>query len=83
LPRLAPAVVYHKDRPSVTGDGLHSLLELALAAMPAEQHSTVLPGMLADFGRAELDAVRLGQRRNPELAPRSRFRGDAGPAGAG
>ena len=59
-----PAVVYRKDRPSVTGDGKHSLLELALAATPADRHSTVLPGLLTDFGRAELDAiVPLGQRR--------------------
>jgi len=59
-----PAVVYRKDRPSVTGDGKHSLLELALAATPADRHSTVLPGLLTDLGRAELDAiVPLGQRR--------------------
>jgi glutathione synthase/RimK-type ligase-like ATP-grasp enzyme len=58
------AVVYRKDRPSVTGDGKHSLLELALAATPPERRSVVLPGMLADVGRAELDAVLPpGQRR--------------------
>jgi glutathione synthase/RimK-type ligase-like ATP-grasp enzyme len=58
------AVVYHKDRPSVTGDGKHSLLELALAATPPERRSTVLPGLLADFGRPDLDAVvPPGQRR--------------------
>ena len=59
-----PAVVYRKDRPSVTGDDKHSLLELALAATPADRHLTVLPGLLTDLGRAELDAiVPLGQRR--------------------
>ncbi len=59
-----PAVVYRKDRPAVAGDGKHSLLELALAATPPERRSTVLPGMLADLDRAELDAILpLGQRR--------------------
>jgi glutathione synthase/RimK-type ligase-like ATP-grasp enzyme len=53
----APAVVYRKDRPSVTGDGERSLLELALAVTPPARRSTVLPGLLADFARAELDAV--------------------------
>jgi glutathione synthase/RimK-type ligase-like ATP-grasp enzyme len=58
------AVVYRKDRPSVTGDGERSLLELALAAMPPARRSTVLPGLLADFARTELDAiVPRGQRR--------------------
>ncbi len=59
-----PAIVYRKDRPAVAGDGKHSLLELALAATPPERRSTVLPGMLADLDRAELDAILpLGQRR--------------------
>jgi glutathione synthase/RimK-type ligase-like ATP-grasp enzyme len=59
-----PAVVYRKDRPAVTGDGAHSLLELALAATPPERRSTVLPGLLADVARADLDAILpLGQRR--------------------
>jgi glutathione synthase/RimK-type ligase-like ATP-grasp enzyme len=59
-----PAVVYRKDRPSVMGDGERSLLELALAATPPARRSTVLPGLLADFARVELDAiVPHGQRR--------------------
>ncbi len=59
-----PAIAYRKDRPAVAGDGKHSLLELALAATPPERRSTVLPGMLADLDRAELDAILpLGQRR--------------------
>jgi glutathione synthase/RimK-type ligase-like ATP-grasp enzyme len=59
-----PAVVYRKDRPAVTGDGKHSLLELALSATPPERRSTVLPGMLADLERADLDAILpRGQRR--------------------
>jgi glutathione synthase/RimK-type ligase-like ATP-grasp enzyme len=59
-----PLVVYSKNRPSITGDGKHSLLELALAATPAEQRSTVLPGIVGDFDKDDLDAILpLGQRR--------------------
>jgi len=59
-----PIAVYSKDRPSVVGDGKHSLLELALAATPVAQRSTVLPGMIGDLDKAELDAVPPpGQRR--------------------
>jgi glutathione synthase/RimK-type ligase-like ATP-grasp enzyme len=58
-----PIVVYSKRRPSVVGDGKHSLLETALATIPAEQLSTVLPGMFNDFDQAALDSiVPLGQR---------------------
>jgi glutathione synthase/RimK-type ligase-like ATP-grasp enzyme len=57
-------VVYGKNRPSVVGDGKHSLLELALAATPVELRSTVLPGMIADLDKASLDAVvPAGERR--------------------
>jgi glutathione synthase/RimK-type ligase-like ATP-grasp enzyme len=59
-----PLVVYRKARPAVTGDGEHSLLELALAATPAERRSAVLPAMLGELDRATLDAiVPAGQRR--------------------
>jgi glutathione synthase/RimK-type ligase-like ATP-grasp enzyme len=59
-----PAVVYSKNRPFVTGDGKCSLLELALDALPAERRSTVLPGMIGDLDRRELDAiVPAGERR--------------------
>jgi glutathione synthase/RimK-type ligase-like ATP-grasp enzyme len=59
-----PVVVYSKNRPAVTGDGRHSLLELALAATPVERRSTVLPGMLDDLDQAALDAiVPAGRRR--------------------
>ena len=59
-----PAVVYSKSRPAITGDGEHSLLELALAATPAELRSTVLPGLVGELDRAALDAVPpKGQRR--------------------
>jgi predicted ATP-grasp superfamily ATP-dependent carboligase len=57
-------VVYGKTRPSIVGDGKHSLLELALAATPIEQRSTVLPGMIGDLDKAELDGILpSGQRR--------------------
>jgi glutathione synthase/RimK-type ligase-like ATP-grasp enzyme len=57
-------VVYNKNRPAITGDGRHSLLELALAATPVERRAAVLPGMLSDLDRAALDAiVPAGQRR--------------------
>jgi glutathione synthase/RimK-type ligase-like ATP-grasp enzyme len=59
-----PVVVYGKERPFVIGDNRHSLLELALAATPAERRSTVLPGLIAEFDRAKLDAiVPAGERR--------------------
>jgi glutathione synthase/RimK-type ligase-like ATP-grasp enzyme len=59
-----PAVVYGKNRPSVTGDGKHSLLELTLAALPAERRSAVLPAMIGDLETSELDAiVPAGKRR--------------------
>jgi glutathione synthase/RimK-type ligase-like ATP-grasp enzyme len=59
-----PVVLYGKNRPCVVGDGQRSLLELALAATPAAQRSTVLPGMIADLDKADLDFVLPpGQRR--------------------
>lgn len=59
-----PAVVYSKARPSIVGDGKHSLLELVLAVTPIEARSTVLPGLFDDLAKADLDAVvPPGQRR--------------------
>jgi hypothetical protein len=59
-----PIVVYGKNRPTIVGDGQRSLLELALAATPAAQRSTVLPGMMADLDKAQLDSILpSGQRR--------------------
>lgn len=59
-----PMVVYGKNRPAIVGDGKRSLLELALAATPAELRSTVLPGMFGDLDRAAMDAIPpSGQRR--------------------
>ena len=57
-------IVYGKNRPSITGDGQHSLLELALAATPVAHRSTVLPGMIGDLDQADLDAIiPQGERR--------------------
>ena len=56
-------IVYSKQRPSVIGDGRHSLRELALAVTPAERQSTMLQTIADDFGEAELDAIpSVGQR---------------------
>jgi glutathione synthase/RimK-type ligase-like ATP-grasp enzyme len=52
-----PVIVYGKSRPSVTGDGVHSILELALATMPAERLSAILPRMAGDLDSATLDTV--------------------------
>jgi glutathione synthase/RimK-type ligase-like ATP-grasp enzyme len=52
-----PVIVYGKSRPSVTGDGVHSILELALATMPAERLSAILPRMAGDVDSATLDTV--------------------------
>jgi glutathione synthase/RimK-type ligase-like ATP-grasp enzyme len=60
---FVPAVVYSKNRPSVTGDGKRSLMELALAAIPAEQRSSVLPGMAKELDKDELDAILPAGRR--------------------
>jgi len=51
-----PLVVYSKNRPSIIGDGKHSLLELALAATPPERRSSVLPGMVATLDKEDLDS---------------------------
>jgi glutathione synthase/RimK-type ligase-like ATP-grasp enzyme len=52
-----PVIVYGKSRPSVTGDGVHSILELALATMPAERLAAILPRMAGDLGSAALETV--------------------------
>lgn len=58
-----PLIVYDKNRPSIVGDGKHSILELALAATPVEWRSTVLPGMVDGLDRAALDRVLPAGRR--------------------
>jgi glutathione synthase/RimK-type ligase-like ATP-grasp enzyme len=58
------AVVYRKDRPFVLGDGKQSLFELALGFLHLKRRSTILPAMIEDLGKAELDAiVPRGERR--------------------
>jgi glutathione synthase/RimK-type ligase-like ATP-grasp enzyme len=52
-----PVIVYGKRRPSITGDGVHSILELALATMPAERLSAILPRLASDLDSATLDSV--------------------------
>ena len=60
----APVVVYAKNRPAIVGDGRQTLLELAIAATPAEQRSVVLPDLVRGRTKSELDAiVPTGQRR--------------------
>jgi glutathione synthase/RimK-type ligase-like ATP-grasp enzyme len=58
-----PLVVYSKDRPSIVGDGKQTLLELALAATPAELRSTVLSRLVGDLDRAALDEIPPPGRR--------------------
>jgi D-alanine-D-alanine ligase-like ATP-grasp enzyme len=58
------AVVYRKDRPFVLGDGKQSLFELALSFLHLKRRSTILPAMIEDLSKAELDAiVPRGERR--------------------
>jgi glutathione synthase/RimK-type ligase-like ATP-grasp enzyme len=52
-----PVIVYGKSRPSITGDGVHSILELAVAATPAERLAAVLPRMAGDPDPVKLDTV--------------------------
>jgi glutathione synthase/RimK-type ligase-like ATP-grasp enzyme len=52
-----PVIVYGKRRPSITGDGAHSILELALATLPAERLSAILPGLVGDPDRATLEKI--------------------------
>jgi D-alanine-D-alanine ligase-like ATP-grasp enzyme len=52
-----PVIVYGKSRPSVTGDGVHSILELALATMPAERLSAILPRIAGYLDSATLDTI--------------------------
>jgi glutathione synthase/RimK-type ligase-like ATP-grasp enzyme len=52
-----PMIVYSKSRPSIVGDGVHSILELALATIQAERLSTLLPRMVGDLDSATLETV--------------------------
>jgi glutathione synthase/RimK-type ligase-like ATP-grasp enzyme len=58
-----PLVVYSKRRPSITGDGVRTMLELAVAAMPPERLTAVLSGIAGDQDQAALDTIPpAGQR---------------------
>jgi glutathione synthase/RimK-type ligase-like ATP-grasp enzyme len=59
-----PIVVLSKNRSSVTGDGKRSVLELAIAAIPAARLSAVLSGLAGDISRASLDEVPPAGRRH-------------------
>jgi glutathione synthase/RimK-type ligase-like ATP-grasp enzyme len=52
-----PVIVYGKSRPSVTGDGAHSILELALATMPAERVSAILLRVAGDSESTSLETI--------------------------
>ena len=59
-----PTVIYGKRRPSVIGDGKHSLIELATAAAAPEQQARMLAHMSAEFDKSDLAAiVPSGERR--------------------
>jgi glutathione synthase/RimK-type ligase-like ATP-grasp enzyme len=60
-----PVMVYGKNRPTITGDGVHSILELALAAMPPERLSAVLPRIAGDLDSANLDTVLPSGQHHP------------------
>jgi|UPI0003F5E36D glutathione synthase/RimK-type ligase-like ATP-grasp enzyme len=59
-----PIVVLSKNRPAVVGDGKRSVLELAIATVPAERLSTVLSGLAGDISKASLDEVPAAGRRH-------------------
>jgi glutathione synthase/RimK-type ligase-like ATP-grasp enzyme len=52
-----PIVVLSKNRPSVVGDGKRTVLELAIATIPAGQLSGVLSGLAGDVSKALLNEV--------------------------
>ena len=58
-----PIVVISKSRLSVTGDGKRSVLELAIATIPAGRLSAVLSGLAGDISKAALDDIPSAGRR--------------------
>ena len=52
-----PLIVYRKQRPAVTGDGVKSLRELALSATPATEHAQLLRRLDAEFDTSALRAI--------------------------
>ncbi len=59
-----PVVVFSKERLSVVGDGTRSVLELAIATIPANRLSSVLSGLAGDISKAALDEVPPAGRRH-------------------
>jgi glutathione synthase/RimK-type ligase-like ATP-grasp enzyme len=59
-----PLVVYSKQRPSVTGDGVHSLLELAASTMPTERLRAVQAGIAEDPDQVPLETILPSGRRH-------------------
>jgi glutathione synthase/RimK-type ligase-like ATP-grasp enzyme len=59
-----PIVVFSKNRLAVVGDGKRSVLELAIATIPAARLSAVLSGLAGDISKAALDAVPPAGRRH-------------------
>jgi glutathione synthase/RimK-type ligase-like ATP-grasp enzyme len=52
-----PIVVFSKNRPSILGDGRRSVLELAVATIPAEQLSVVLSALAGEISKDALNEV--------------------------
>ncbi|CCD86345.1 conserved protein of unknown function [Bradyrhizobium sp. ORS 285] len=52
-----PLIVYRKQRPVVTGNGIHSMRELALRAVPVQQQSQLLRRLAAEFDASTLHAI--------------------------
>ncbi|GLH80763.1 hypothetical protein SSBR45G_56720 [Bradyrhizobium sp. SSBR45G] len=52
-----PLIVYRKQRPVVTGDGAHSLRELALGTVPVQEHAPLIRRLAAEFDAPTLDAI--------------------------
>lgn len=59
-----PLIVYSKQRASVTGDGKHSLRELALATISAEQRSNVLDGLADNPAGVDPDTILAAGRQH-------------------
>ena len=58
-----PIVVYSKQRPSVVGDGKHSVRELLLEGIPPEKYARVLAGVIDNPDKVDLNAIPpLGRR---------------------
>lgn len=59
-----PIVVFSKNRLSVVGDGKRSVLELAIATIPATRLSAVLSGLAGNISKASLDEIPPTGRRH-------------------